>query len=228
MLEGKTIAISVSESPDMPALGLSNEHLRDAMTEIARYLLSLGARLVYAGDLRKHGFSRLLFELVARHHYNEGVRVRNYLAWPVHISKSADELKEISNDLSEGVQLICLEPNGTPLSMVERMRLEPKQPSSTEWSDGLMAMRLIIQKETDARIVLGGQTDQYKGLMPGVVEEALFSLMTLQPLFLIGGFGGCARAVAEQLGLIEPSERTRLAMACTHLRRVCRLNSRQP
>jgi hypothetical protein len=63
----RVIAISASESPDMLELGLSDEHLRDAMAEIARHLLALGARLVYGGDLRTHGFSEVLFELVARH-----------------------------------------------------------------------------------------------------------------------------------------------------------------
>jgi hypothetical protein len=63
-LSQRVIAISTSESPDMRALGLSEEHLRDAMAEIARHLLALGARLVYAGDLRAHGFSELLFELL--------------------------------------------------------------------------------------------------------------------------------------------------------------------
>ena len=61
------IAISISESSDMPALGLSDQHLRDAMAEIARHMLALGANLVYGGDLRQCGFSELLFELVARH-----------------------------------------------------------------------------------------------------------------------------------------------------------------
>jgi hypothetical protein len=68
VLGKQAVAISTSESPDMPALGLSDEHLRDAMAEIARHLLALGARLIYGGDLRSGGFSRLLFELVARHH----------------------------------------------------------------------------------------------------------------------------------------------------------------
>ena len=67
ILGQKTIAISISESPDMSVLGLGDEHLRDAMAEIARHLLALGARLIYGGDLRQHGFSDLLFELVARH-----------------------------------------------------------------------------------------------------------------------------------------------------------------
>ena len=45
--------------------------------------------------------------------------------------------------------------------------------------------------------------------MPGVAEEALLSLRSSQPLFLIGGFGGCARDVAETLGLVEPWPRSR-------------------
>ena len=86
------VAISISESPDMAVLGLSDEHLRDAMAEIARHLLALGVRLAYGGDLRASGFTELLFELVARHRRDadegdERTGVTNYLAWPVHISK---------------------------------------------------------------------------------------------------------------------------------------------
>ena len=46
MLSQHVIAISTSDSPDMPVLGLSQQHLYDAMTEIARHLLALGARIV--------------------------------------------------------------------------------------------------------------------------------------------------------------------------------------
>ena len=51
----------------MAALGLSEEHLQDAMTEIALQLLSSGKSLAYGGDLRVHGFTELLFELVERY-----------------------------------------------------------------------------------------------------------------------------------------------------------------
>ena len=37
MLSQHIIAISTSDSPDMPVLGLSKQHLYDAMTEIARH-----------------------------------------------------------------------------------------------------------------------------------------------------------------------------------------------
>src|SRR4051794_16706688 len=91
-LSQKAVAIAVSESPDMAELGLAPEHLRDAMAEIARHLLAMGARLIYGGDLRTNGFTELLFELVARHRRDADVgdvrpAVVNYLAWPTYVTK---------------------------------------------------------------------------------------------------------------------------------------------
>jgi len=50
-----------------------------------------------------------------------------------------------------------------------------------------------------ARIVLGGKVRQYSGFMPGIFEEALLSLETGSPLYLLGGFGGAAEVLAEAL-----------------------------
>jgi hypothetical protein len=36
--------------------------------------------------------------------------------------------------------------------------------------------------------------------MPGIAEEALLSLQSKKPLFLVGGFGGCTRGIAQTLG----------------------------
>jgi hypothetical protein len=38
--------------------------------------------------------------------------------------------------------------------------------------------------------------------MPGIAEETLFALEAKQPLYLLGGFGSCARDIAEGIGLI--------------------------
>jgi SLOG cluster2 len=208
-LSQRNIAISASESPDMPALGLSDEHLRDAMAEIARHLLALGARLVYGGDLRAHGFSELLFELVARHRRDadEGddrTGVVNYLAWPVHIQMTPDDLQRLSSDIAGSAELVCLAMDGRRLTPKGRQRLAQRQPTKAEWAKGLTAMRRVMCRETHARIVLGGRVDQYEGVMPGIAEEALLSLKVRQPLFLMGGFGGCARDIAETLGLVAP------------------------
>ena len=60
------VGVSVSESPDMQALGLSDGHLRDAMAEIALQVLSSGTSLACGEDLRQHGFTEVLAELVGR------------------------------------------------------------------------------------------------------------------------------------------------------------------
>ncbi|PYE18366.1 hypothetical protein C7410_12268 [Paraburkholderia silvatlantica] len=203
------VAISTSDSPDMPALGLSDQHLSDAMTEIARHLLALGARIVYGGDLRANGFTELLFELVARHRRDaddgdERAGILNYLAWPVHIQKPVQELERIQSDLNGVAKLVLLDLQGRVVTMGERRNFPEQNPTGEEWQQGLTAMREAAARTTHGRIVLGGRVDRYSGLMPGIAEEALLALQGKQPLFVIGGFGGCARDIAETLGIVAP------------------------
>ena len=203
------IGISTSGSPDMPALGLNNEHLRDAMIEIARYMFRFGSRLVYGGDLRKLGFSELLFEISARHQPESDnlaghTNVINYLAWPVHIQLPIEKIKQTEKDLNGVADIVCLDLKGGKITVRQRQKMASKQPSDAEWAKGLTVMRSKMLKETRARIILGGQTEQFKGSMPGIGEEALLSLNAGQPLYIVGGFGGCARDVAESIGLVEP------------------------
>lgn len=209
VLGQKTIAISISESPDMPALGLCDEHLRDAMAEIARHLLALGARLIYGGDLRQHGFSDLLLELVARHRRDadEGdnrTGVTNFLAWPVHILQPIAELEAQIAEVEDSAELVCLRIDGRGLPIEERRGLPSQVPTEQEWADGLTSMRITMMSDSDARIVVGGRVEAYRGTMPGIAEEALLSLRAGKPIFLVGGFGGCTRDIAETLGLIQP------------------------
>lgn len=208
-LSQRIVAISTSESPDMAAFGLSEEHLRDAMAEIARHLLALGARLAYGGDLRQHGFTELLFELVARHRRDadlgdERTGVINYLAWPVHIGYTVAQVEEYVSDLEGSARLVLLDLGGRPMTLADRCSARDGQPSESEWSEGLTTMRKTMRGETEARIVLGGRVDRFKGVTPGIAEEALLSLQVGQPLFIMGGFGGCARDIVETLGLAAP------------------------
>lgn len=209
VLDHKSIAVSTSESPDMPGLGLEAEHLRDAMTEIARHALALGAKLVYGGDLRTGGFSNLLFELAARYRRDTSnprkLGVTNYLAWPVHIQKSAEQLEHDAADLEGTAELRLLTINGENIGLKERHNLQTCEPTEAEWATGLAAMRHKMLAETQARIILGGRVDKFKGNMPGIAEEALYSLQAKQPLYVMGGFGGCARDVAEAIGVLEPN-----------------------
>lgn len=206
-LSQKAVAISISESADMMAFGLAPEHLRDAMTEVARHLLAMGARLVYGGDLRAHGFTELLLELVARHRRDADLgdarpAIVSYLAWPVHSDKPAQEIQALAQDLKGLAEFHCLGQDGQELALDALSPLGTAQlPTSDEWALGLTALRRVLTDASDARIVLGGHTSGFKGRMPGIAEEALFSLNAGQPLYVLGGFGGCARDIAEELQL---------------------------
>jgi len=63
----------------------------------------------------------------------------------------------------------------------------------------LSHMRAEITKRTHARVVLGGKPHSFRGIMPGIVEEALLAVRNRQPLFVFGGFGGAAGLVAHAL-----------------------------
>ena len=201
----KTIAISTSDSPDIATLGLSEGHLREAVAEVAIYVLASGASLAYGGDLRREGFTELLFELVMRYRRQEEIQARviDYLPWPVHILMTADDLDKRSTELREFAQLVLIGLDGNRMSMEDRQVLPSHEPTESEWSVGLTSMRQVMRGETDARVVLGGPVEDYRGAMPGIAEEALLSLESGQPLFLLGGFGGCTRDIAETLGLVD-------------------------
>ena len=221
--EPKTIGISISESPDMRALGLRDGHLRDAMAEIATHLLASGDDLAYGGDLREGGFTRMLFELVLRytrqpragnptavffsHHHDDRevaddlIRVLNYIAWPVHIRMTNDDLESLAEAVRDVAIPILLDLEGESITMEHRQNLPSNEPDDDEWTAGLTSMRQTMRKRIDARILLGGRVEGYKGRLPGIAEEALLSLQSGQPVFLLGGFGGCARDIAEALDL---------------------------
>ena len=224
--KSKSIGISISDSPDLKVLGLSDGHLRDAMAEIATHLLASGDHLAYGGDLREEGFTRLLFELVPRytgqpgtsgprnvfisHHHEDWseaeqleqlMRVTNYFAWPVHIRMTYDQLESWAESVRDVAIPILLDIEGESMTMEHRKNLPSSEPDDNEWAAGLTSMRQTMRERIYARILLGGRVEDYKGRLAGIAEEALLSLQAEQPVFLLGGFGGCARDIAEALDL---------------------------
>lgn len=202
------VAISISESDDLALLGLAEEHLRDAMTEISRHLLAMGARLFYGGDLRDNGFTKLLFELVARHRRDADVgdprpAVSNHLPWPVHSMKSREYLAGLKDDLEGLGALYCLDRYGQPVAPNSDVVATASDFSDDDWAESLTAMRQTQTDAIHARVVLGGRTTKFKGRMPGIAEETKLALKAKQPLYLLGGFGGCARDIAADIGLMS-------------------------
>ena len=201
-----TIAISVSDSPDLALLGMGDRHLHRAMNSLATYLLSYGYHLAYGGDLRRGGFTEELFEIASRYDRRPAgaepaPSVTDYLAWPVWTAIPRHELRELSDRLAGVARIVYLSRDGAELG---RLRYPSSPADPPQVASALTAMRIAMLHDADARIVLGGRVAGYHGRMPGVAEEALMSLHHHKPLYVLGGFGGCARDIAYAMRLADP------------------------
>ena len=201
-LSGKIIGISISDSPDLERLGFSSFHLQRTLIEISRHLLAQGATIAYGGDLRPDGFTIDLIEMVKV--YNKqaaerGNKILNFLAWPLHLNAPIELLAEKKNELS--VREIPLpEFLKQSFDINEQSFLKPDSTRNRYvWACCLTAMRKTMAEEIDARIILGGKVTNYKGAFPGIAQEANLILQQQKPLFVLGAFGGCARAVGEAI-----------------------------
>ncbi|WP_157867689.1 TIR domain-containing protein [Gloeothece citriformis] len=198
----KLIGISISDSPDLARLGFSHFHLKRALVEISRHLLAQGASVAYGGDLRPDGFTQDLIEMVKA--YNKqalelGEKIQNFLAWPLHLGQTVQFLAQHKNE-------ITIRPIALPQELKQDFSIDEQkylEPNSTVnqyiWSRCLTAMREQMAQQIDARIILGGKVVNYKGAFPGIAEEAALAISHHKPLFVLGAFGGCAKAVGEAM-----------------------------
>lgn len=210
------VALSISESEDLPRFGLRKAHLDDVLLEISRYLLVAGIRLAYGGHLGSDGYTVRLADLLydptieqLRLELDSGAahpaELVSYLAWPVASTDASiarlGALVEVCRcarpaDLDEKVDTAFVAEPSMDISVDSAMR-------RFAWARGLTIMRQRQTDEVAARVVVGGRLGPngagYRGRMPGVLEEAFLSIRAKRPIFLVGAFGGCARLVFDAL-----------------------------
>ena len=228
------IGLSLSEtSPpgpqftdEMQRLGYLPSHFEDAFNELARYLLASGANLAYGGDPRKGGFTERLHGLARQ--YSEqaqdpALRVEIFLAWIAYIREPKDKLLGLKSNARQWRLPL-------PPDVVAEFGINPKQPppatlgqADTEYLAArcFTAMREAMQQGCPlppstteksnpirARVLLGGPLAGYAGRYPGLVEEAYLATKANVPVYLIGAFGGCTRAIIDALEGSKPESLT--------------------
>jgi hypothetical protein len=195
-LAGIQVSMALSDGTDGDGpKGYTKHHLQDAVTQIARTLVSSGVAIAYGGDLRQKGFTHHLAELIDAynqtalapaellHHYVSAViQYEHEPQWQMHyLDREPYRARTLLTPPTEG---------GT-------------HHRSLYFSD----MRQVMAQCVQAAVVLGGQTTPklldgkpgYGGRFPGVVEEAWRMLAEWKPLYIVGGFGGAAAMVADLL-----------------------------
>jgi hypothetical protein len=208
-LQGKRIAISFSESEELEQLGISDQRLKDISIEIARYLIVNGATLLYGGDLRNGGFTKLCSELSFQYKYlsDEQSLFINYFSFPN--SKIVSHNEGAIFEKQEMEAIILNPPKHLGKIDTER-KYDPFKNLDERFvfSECFADMRIIIANESDARILIGGKQINFLGYIPGIIEEAYQSLKANKPIFLLGGFGGATKSLIRVITGDVPRELT--------------------
>lgn len=193
ILNKKKIAISVSVNDDLEKMGFSEQHLNDISIEIARYIIANDGTAMYGGDLRENGFTYYFSELSNQYKKpnDKSFKFINYFVFPN--TKALN--REVRIDfLSKQIEIKVVEP---PKGIVidEKKQYRPFEHSEDRFvfCECFKSMRIQMAKDCNARILVGGKLTGYLGYIPGVIEEALFTIQEKKPLFLIGGFGGATQ-----------------------------------
>ena len=117
----------------------------------------------------------------------------NYAAWP--------NYKKISDDQRARLVGICQFVNIDPPGISPNILNGALDPAlqNKHFANALTAMRERSAQDADLRVVWGGRISGASGWMAGIFEEVAFTLKLKKPLLVLGGFGGCARLLADFL-----------------------------
>ncbi len=203
------IALSIGDSEDLADLGFGQEHLDDLALRLAKKLLARRARLTYGGVLRpevtlglgaQHSFLDVLIDIVAE----EGVRdakcppLVNPQPWPwykqVEVSTRATHFGVI--------QFVDVDPPGDKVEMKDDRFLWTMASACTEMRKRMTGGHPGESPQVPgcaARVVLGGKRRDWAGILPGIAEEVLYMLEAQKPVYLLGGYGGCAKVIVDYL-----------------------------
>lgn len=205
----KLIALSVGGSDrDLAQYGLGREHANELMVRLSRRLLQDGHRLAYGGTLRtaRDELTSLLID-AAQGWLDEQLAtqtdIRDDSSWPLVNYVAGPYHSLITQEFEAQLIGICkfIKIDTPGVTIAELTQLYNANPGSRivrrHTANSLTQMREISAKECKLRIVWGGTIRGAEGWMAGIAEEVLFSLMQEKPVLILGGFGGCARVLAD-------------------------------
>lgn len=233
-MDGLKIAISASEAPDSPQLGMPSREVDRALLTICTTLVRKGCEILYAGNLAPDQFTFKIFRHLAGAY--AGARADapflHVIAEPIvrrtsfeNMHGALDENGSIARTrISIGNTIIPARVSGKRLLLGSSRSDRTAIDNSQEWDawlksykhmsapEAYTAARKFITGEADARVAIGGKmgilanaADKYEGSMSGIVEEAIMSLESGHPFVPVGAYGGATRDVAIALGLL-PAE----------------------
>ncbi len=223
-LAGSRISLSISKSTKIEDYGLIQTHLLLAAKEITRYLFAAGAKIAYGGTIfhetsseeEKLEYIKTLINLarsVREQFVDKNIQIINYKTaipslkqketekkWTEASNKKTKEQPHEEYFLDEFKEEIVLKTiTLSPPPILQKLSPEKKLTYAFHYSENLSKMRFEMARDSNAHIILGGNLEKPEGRISGIIEETIYALKAKNPIFLIGGFGGAARYIIENL-----------------------------
>ncbi len=193
-LAGVRVAISVSESADLDRLGLSERHCRLVVAEVSRAVILAGGTVLYGGNLSEGGYTEIMLE-EAKRFAELRPAVEVFLPASEHAGLTNEYLAGVERRMGLSARLRLVDESGRVAKIVDRAPQERR----VDTPIALTAMRKLVAAEADAYLIVGGRLANYAGSLPGVLEECIAAISARKPVYVAGGYGGAAAAVARQL-----------------------------
>jgi hypothetical protein len=215
-LSAMHVGISVSASEGWASLGLIADHQDDLAADIALRLILLGGKMLWGGDLRPGGLGSRLRQIVEAYQHPTH-SPQDHVALVVPFSLPSKDVRKLTREIEARRAFADVHLMGCPVKLQRRRsaNIGADTPSGRALvALAFSSMRAEMAKECHARILLGGAMRGFKGIYPGVAEEAFESLRAKRPLYILGGFGGAAGAVFDAIASPATSKASELADAC--------------
>lgn len=227
-LSQHVVAFSIGyDKADGGPRGFGPEHLREVLLQMARPMLRAGAAISYGGILKKFdppviNFTLELLNLIREEQQENSTSdaavsgLYNPQAWPDYLGISRAEEAEWINCCQ--IIRVTQKMAGIAVPIPDSQKEADKLATRAHNAICLSAMRRCMASgcsvEIDGtpacprnippvsvRIVLGGNLKKFAGIMPGIFEEVLTTREEAPdaPIFILGGFGGAAGALAHVL-----------------------------
>jgi hypothetical protein len=229
-LEGRLIAISVSDAPDRERLGFPQREIDRAIFSICTALVRAGAEIAYGGNVDPDGYTFKIFRhLAGAYAGSRDTPFHHFIPEPIArliryedlYATLAEGRGVVRTEIARGQEFFVARPGAGGIRLGDQVVKSDE--ALAAWfaairdpnqEQAYSAARSLLTSRADARVIVGGKmgilgdpADAYAGAMPGIVEEAILALESDKPLVVLGAFGGAARDVAIALGLLDAADR---------------------
>lgn len=180
-LQGLTIALSISNAPDMEKLGYPEREVDRVLLSVCGTLIRAGARIAYGGNLSSNGYTFKIFRHLAKAYAvrHQTAPFIHYIPEPILRQASFAELREYlmeSNGIIEAIPVLDGKTQGKIFGLDDSrigLRKNENAPfeslteqafsdlldvtTATAEAQAYTQMRKLVSEHSHARIIMGGK-----------------------------------------------------------------------